>query len=447
MSKKRSQKRQNRNKGAYSKDANQKSWQVTAISIAVLSLVSFVFWIYHEPGYEPLIGLMPASLVVLSRYRLKFTWKQKLLDIFAASFLVAICIFVIITIQKNVPKSSEKVNNNALVGMLESSYFELLDAVRGFQISLGNAKVGMPQSIAPKVPDTLSPLKKDGNLYVKLSKSFKKEIPQFIKQLQTFNEGYLNIATYNENNPQPGTIHLMLLECYTQLIAVYLERKYQNKILSAEVHEKRFDAILNFKASNILTGGHWSFSKFLNNVTQIEDENLLGYFSFRIGLLLSKLDKEPILKIPVSPICENEINELGNKFISLGLPLDVKPIVDRLKKNPEKFEQIVAMIYKGIYAIQGKKGAATFLLGVNLEPVLGGFIAYLTDDKSREIIRSKIKNIYYLGIPINSNINDFILPDTLKKEWVNIYAIFISGRAYDVEYITKWKEEILNNYL
>jgi hypothetical protein len=57
-----------------------------------------------------------------------------------------------------------------------------------------------------------------------------------------------------------------------------------------------------------------------------------------------------------------------------------------------------------------------------------------------------MQGIREVGGPINSIINELVLPDPLKKPWLSIYGGALAGSPETVKRIDAWKTAVLEYY-
>ncbi len=334
-------------------------------------------------------------------------------------------------------------------GLLESAHSELVDAVLGLRMRLSDADAGLSSPIAPKLPGVLGTFLTDGEAFLLLSDPMQQELPQFIKDLQTYTAGYEWVASQEDKDvPQPGTISMMLLECATQELCVRIEKMYQAGNLDSDDHKKRFSAALSYKALFFLTGNH--HAKTLNgkvvqqnlNLSKEETEANAFWVGYHFDACVNSANSGSTPNQEQLTMLERTQNRLQ----ALGLAVDLKELLAGVQDGSEEYALVLQLIEDGLVAYWGEQTMATLTFGFVLTPTLDTFSWYATDPAYRKQFIDGGRDIMQVGMPINTNINAVSLPEPTKKQWVPLCIGVILSDPATARRAKEWKEEVLRYY-
>jgi hypothetical protein len=151
-----------------------------------------------------------------------------------------------------------------LMGLLRGSRQETEDAIFNVQqrIDTAEALIKSDPNAEPSrtsyyglsplnLPEVLSTILHDGEVYQRTTPSFQRRLKHFINQPKTFQAAFVIGDNKKENM---GTLRLLLWEFKAQKQCIELEIEYQSGHLSLEQHEKLFRAVMTTQANDLLTG-------------------------------------------------------------------------------------------------------------------------------------------------------------------------------------------------
>ena len=151
-----------------------------------------------------------------------------------------------------------------LIGLLRASLQETQDAIFNIQqrIDTAEALIKIDPNVEPSrtsyyglsplnLPEVLSTILHDGDLYQRTTPSFQRRLKHFINQPKTFQAAFVPGDNKKENM---GTLKLLLWELKAQEQCIGLEIEYQSGKLSLQQHEKLFGEVMSRQTDDLLSG-------------------------------------------------------------------------------------------------------------------------------------------------------------------------------------------------